>query len=421
MQSIAENGTAAAEGGKLQGSAERIQHALHAVRTHLGLQVAYVSRFDGNDSVFRTVDAPGLEDLIKPGDRRSLDDVYCRHILAGRLPELIPDTANEPIAAAMPITQAASIGSHLSVPIALPNGETYGMFCCIGFKADPSLNERDLKTLKAFAEIVSFEVGREVAADQAASEKRARIESAIANENLAIALQPIWLIANVERPVVMGFEALSRFAAQPQRSPDKWFAEAAEIGMGVDLEHQAMRRALQILPHLPKAIDLGINASAPAILDERLASVLDGIALERVTLEITEHSIVKNYDALLAALKPWRERGVRLAVDDAGAGYASMRHVLNIKPDVIKLDMELTRDIDSDPARRALARALVSFSYETGCRIVAEGVETTAELEALRSIGVCKAQGYLLGRPTNVADALRLVQDSKPTVRSAAA
>ena len=99
-----------------------IQRALEAVRRHLGMEVAYLSEFVGDDSVFHYVDAPGLEALIKPGDKRSLDEVYCRHILAGRLPELIPDTSTEPLAVAMPITQAVPIGSHASIPIRLAAG-----------------------------------------------------------------------------------------------------------------------------------------------------------------------------------------------------------------------------------------------------------------------------------------------------------
>ncbi len=421
MTIASENAAAQPIGDIMEVAGDGIQRALQAVRTHLGLQVAYVSRFEGDESVFRAVDAPGLEAVIKPGDRRSLDDNYCRHILAGRLPQLIPDTAAEPIAAAMPVTKAASIGSHLSVPILLPNGETYGMFCCIGFKADPSLNERDLNTLKAFADIASFEIGREVIADRAAGEKRTRINSALANDNLSIALQPVWEITNIQNPILSGFEALARFSALPKRPPDQWFAEAAEIGLGIELEHAAIKRAFTVLAGLSETINLGVNASAAAILDNGFAKLFEGIAPHRIILEITEHSIVENYDAMLTALRPWRERGVRLAVDDAGAGYASLCHVLNMQPDVIKLDMQLTRNIDRDAARRALARALVSFSDETGCQIVAEGVETAPELHALHAIGVRKAQGYLLGKPMNVGDALRLAAETCTVTRDSAA
>jgi EAL domain-containing protein (putative c-di-GMP-specific phosphodiesterase class I) len=90
---------------------------------------------------------------------------------------------------------------------------------------------------------------------------------------------------------------------------------------------------------------------------------------------------------------------VKIAVDDAGSGYASMRHVLNIIPNFIKLDVSLTRNIDSDRMRRALASALIEFGQQADCRIVAEGVETTGEMETLRHLGVHKAQGYFLSHP----------------------
>ncbi|MDQ3570948.1 MAG: EAL domain-containing protein, partial [Actinomycetota bacterium] len=99
-----------------------------------------------------------------------------------------------------------------------------------------------------------------------------------------------------------------------------------------------------------------------------------------------------------------RQRGLRVAVDDAGAGYASFRHILRLRPDIIKLDMALTRDIDRDPARRALAAALITFAENTGSTIVAEGVETAEELHALRQLGVTAAQGYYLGRPTPLSE-----------------
>jgi GAF domain-containing protein len=156
-------------------ASDRISRALQAVRTHLGLQVGYISRFEDDHAVVREVDPPGLEHFLKTGDRHPLNDGYCHHILEGRLPELIPDTSAEPLAMAMAITEAASIGSHLSVPIRLPDGDAYGMFCCIGFSADRSLNERDLQTLKVFADIAAFEINREHEAEHAINTKRDRI------------------------------------------------------------------------------------------------------------------------------------------------------------------------------------------------------------------------------------------------------
>ena len=141
-----------------------------------------------------------------------------------------------------------------------------------------------------------------------------------------------------------------------------------------------------------------------------LLDLLSGLPAERIVLEITEHAHVEDYDALLCALEPLRKNGVRLAVDDAGAGYSGLQHILQIRPDFIKLDMALTRHIDLDPARKALASALVAFARDTGSRIIAEGVETASELDTLRGIGIEKAQGYFLGRPTPIGDAVKLLQ-----------
>jgi EAL domain-containing protein (putative c-di-GMP-specific phosphodiesterase class I) len=141
---------------------------------------------------------------------------------------------------------------------------------------------------------------------------------------------------------------------------------------------------------------------------------------EQIVLEITEHAHVKDYDHLLLALQPYRSRGIRLAVDDAGAGYSSLQHILQIRPDFIKLDAALTRHIDLDPARKALALALVAFARDTGSWIVAEGVETSSELKTLRSIGIDRAQGYFLGRPTPFRHAAKLIDRHMPAANRAA-
>ena len=394
-----------------------VTRALQAIRAHLGMDVAYVSKFVGDQSVFREVDAPGLEAVIKPGDQRSLDDVYCRHILAGRLPELMPDTAAEPFAMAMPITQAESIGKHMSVPLRLPDGSVYGMFCCLGFQADNTLHERDLQMMRAFADIAAYEINRELLTTREAEEKQARIQTVIDDESqISILFQPIFDI-ETRRPV--GVESLSRFAAAPARTPDRWFAEAAEIGLGIELELAAIRRAVLALAALPEDIYLSVNASPATILHRDFASVLDGLNAERVVLEITEHADVEDYERLLSALRPLRERGVRIAVDDAGAGYSSLRHILHIQPDLIKLDTSLTRNIALDPARKALAAALIGFARETGSQIVAEGVETGSELATLKSLGAEKAQGYFLGRPAPLKDILALFAQERPGVHVA--
>ena len=142
-----------------------------------------------------------------------------------------------------------------------------------------------------------------------------------------------------------------------------------------------------------------LNVSPAALLAPALVEDLAGLPGARLALELTEHAPVEDYGALEAALAGLRSRGVQLMIDDAGAGFASLRHVLGLHPDVIKLDLSLTRDIDSDPVRRALAASLVAFAREVGATMVAEGIETRAELEAVRALGVTHAQGYYIARP----------------------
>jgi EAL domain-containing protein (putative c-di-GMP-specific phosphodiesterase class I) len=373
-----------------------IQRALHAVRTHLGMDVAYVSEFVGDRSVFRVVDAPGLEGLAKPGDSHSLDDVYCRHILAGRLPELIPDTAAEPIAAAMPITAAIPIGRHMSIPIRLADGRPFGMFCCLGRAADPTLGARDLAMMRVFAELATIEINRDHTAAQETAAKRDTIRQVIAGDMLTMHYQPIW---NLAAAAPDGVEALARFTPEPYRSPDRWFADAAAANMGETLEIAAIHQALGSLAVLPGHTYLSINASPETVLSGALETALAGTALDRIVLEITEHAAISDYARLTAKLHGLRAGGLRLAVDDAGAGYASLSHILALGPDLIKIDMSLTRGIDGDQARQALVAAMAGFARDTGCRVIAEGVETFGELTALRTIGIELGQGYLLGRP----------------------
>lgn len=381
---------------------------LRAARTHLGLQVAYVSEFVGNDALYHHVDAPGLEALIKPGDRRSLDDVYCRHILAGRLPELIPDTAAEPVAVAMPITAAVPIGAHVSVPLRLEGDEVFGMFCCLGPAADPSLNARDLAMVRTFADMAAAELKRRRDADAGLRAKREAVMQLLAAGGPDMTFQPIWLLGE-RRPA--GFEALARFAAignAGQRRPDEWFADAAAVGMAEQLELAAVSRALAALPQLPAATYLTINVAPATACSPALAAVLAGQPLDRLVLEITEQQEVLDVAALLAALAPLRAAGLRLAVDDAGIGYSGLQKILEIRPDIIKLDRFFVTGIEDDPSRRALAAALSEFASDVGAELVAEGVETEAQLAMVQTLGFTKAQGWLLGRPMPLADAADL-------------
>lgn len=247
--------------------------------------------------------------------------------------------------------------------------------------------------------------------------KRERIERVLSEHRLTPVFQPV---VHLPSRSVVGVEALARFPLEPARGPDRWFAEAAEVGLGVPLELLAVRTALRALDSLPETVFLAVNVSPTTVLSAELAEILTGPACRRLVLELTEHVQVEDYDALAAALELPRARGVRLAVDDTGAGFASLQHLLGLAPDVVKLDISLTRGVDRDAARRALAGALVLFTAEIGAILVAEGVETASELEVLEQLGVQYAQGYHLGRPGPLPGAVRgVVQRNVPSPLSA--
>lgn len=210
----------------------------------------------------------------------------------------------------------------------------------------------------------------------------------------------------------VGFECLTRFSGVPSRPPNEWFDEAAEVGLGTALELAAIRAALDALGSLPEHLHLAMNASVETVMIREFSDLMNELPSGQIVIEITEHTDVKNYEDLVRALQPLRQRGIKLAIDDAGAGYSSLRHILHLRPDYIKLDMDLIRHIDIDPARRALATALIGFARDTGSIIIAEGVETASEFATLQSLGVEQVQGYFLGRPMPLEGALRSIQPS---------
>ena len=224
---------------------------------------------------------------------------------------------------------------------------------------------------------------------------RGEIERFVEGEGVSMVFQPI---VDLETGITVGVEALARFRSIPLRPPDAWFAEAVALELGVQLELATIRQALSALERIPEGAYLSLNTSHRAATSADLLLVLAPVA-DRIVVEITEHEPVDDYDGLSVALAGLRAMGVRVAIDDAGAGFASLRHTLLLSPDIVKVDISLTRDIDADRGRRALASALISFAEEMEMTIVAEGIETEAELKALRELGVRYGQGYYLAEP----------------------
>jgi EAL domain-containing protein (putative c-di-GMP-specific phosphodiesterase class I)/CheY-like chemotaxis protein len=229
------------------------------------------------------------------------------------------------------------------------------------------------------------------------------VQAAIDAGHPSLVFQPV---VDLQDRRVIGVEALARFLLEPQHPPDVWFDAAHRVGLGVDLELTAVRRAVRAAGSLPRHMYLAVNVSPEAVLAPGFDAIVAGAAAEQLVLEITEHARVDDYAALRDALAPARERGVRIAIDDVGAGFASLRHVLRLDPEIIKLDREITCDVEHDAGRSKLVGGLIAGASAVSTLIVAEGIETEAQLRRLLELGVRGGQGYFIGRPTELHSAI---------------
>ncbi len=234
------------------------------------------------------------------------------------------------------------------------------------------------------------------------------------SEDFEIHFQPI---VELDSGEVMGYEALSRFPALRDgttRPPDTWFAAAARAGLGVDLEIVTARRACDLARHLPPDRYVAINLSPLALLDPRVPALLEVADYVDIQIEVTEHSRVEDYGVLNLGLDACRAAGTKVAIDDAGAGFAGLQHITQLAPDVLKIDLSIVRNVDSLPLNRAMVAALVAYANRVGTTVVAEGIETDTEALTLNLLGVHRGQGFLFGRPAAISAA-----DTRPPARAA--
>lgn len=254
-----------------------------------------------------------------------------------------------------------------------------------------------IETARQFGLLAGAILGAALEARGRERSVRQELARVIEDRAFRIVFQPIVDLATCR---IVGHEALTRFDDGVR--PDVRFAEAARAGLGVALERVTIEAALQSAAALPEGTYLSLNAS-PALVaaGDSIEALLDQAPLP-VVIEITERDAVENYAELRASLGGLRRRA-RIAVDDVGAGYAGLRHILEIEPDILKLDIALVRGVDADPAKRALAGSIVAFASSVGCVVLAEGVETKAEADILAGLGVGFGQGYFFGRPKPLA------------------
>jgi len=278
-------------------------------------------------------------------------------------------------------------------------GEPSGALAVVNVRADgpAALTER----LPLLAELGSFAgllFGAQAEQYSQREAQRRELDAILTQHAFHPVFQPV---VDIETGAVRGYEALTR--VDDGMRPDLRFARAHGAGVGSELERICAEAALDVadVAGLPPDVWLAVNFSPACLLDGTAAAVVSGRRRE-VIVEITEHAPIESYPALREAFDACC---TRFAVDDAGAGFASLRHILELRPDIVKLDIELVRGIDTDPARQAMATGLCEFAAQTGTMLIAEGVETAAEAEAVRRLGVRYVQGYLFGRPMELGAA----------------
>lgn len=259
-----------------------------------------------------------------------------------------------------------------------------------------TIRER-LSTVEEFGVVAAALLGPAIVERDRVAALRHVIGAIIARGAFHSVFQPVVELATGD---IAGYEALTRF--DDGSRPDRRFDDANRAGMGKALEIACLQRAVEGARQLPAGAWLSVNTSPELAID--LVALIEALELldRDVVLEITEHVQVADYARLAEAIAALSRGRARFAVDDAGVGYAGLRHILEVRPHFVKLDIALVRGVDVDLARRAMVAGMALFAHDTGCALIAEGIETDGELATLRDLGVQFGQGYLLGRPTRI-------------------
>ncbi|MEV4702862.1 EAL domain-containing protein [Actinoplanes sp. NPDC049316] len=373
-------------------TAEQIAQLLQTARQSLGLSLAFMTRMDGTTQHLEVVES-SVPLVFRDGNTQPQATSFCQAIMDGKLPPVMPDVKDFPEAMKLPSARMPRIRSFVSVPVVLSDGTVYGTFCAAGFLADKQLTKRDKALMDVLSHAASLLIEPDVRRRARAQEIAARILPVIETGGPAVLLQPVVDLTTGERA---GAEALSRFPAAWGLPPDRCFADAHLIGEGHRLELLALHRAAGHIARVSGYVTM--NVSPATLLTPECTDLLGRLPLHRIVLELSEHDPVEDYDELKAALGPLRAAGMRLAIDDVGAGFSSLRHIVVTAPDVIKLDRSIVTGVAADPVLPVVTHALVELGRATGAKVVAEGVETAQDAAALRTIGVDLGQGWHFGR-----------------------
>jgi EAL domain-containing protein (putative c-di-GMP-specific phosphodiesterase class I) len=373
---------------------EQVAELLRTARDSLGLPLAFLTRLDGTTQHLEVVESP-LPMVYRDGNTQDQGSSLCQAIIDGKLPPVIPDLRRYPEALELPAAKwPRHIRSYVSVPVTLSDGSLYGTFCAAGFTADRNLGKRDKSLMEVLARAAALVIEPGVHEHTRRTEIENRLLPLIAAGGPVVVLQPIVDLHSGHR---VGAEALSRFPADWGKAPDVCFAEAHSVGLGHVLELLALERAAEHLDRVGGYVSM--NVSPSTLLTPECAQLLGRLPARRILLELSEHDPVEDYPSLTEALADLRAHGMQLAIDDVGAGFSSLRHIVLTAPDVIKLDRSIVDGVSTDDVLATLVASLVAFAHGCRARVVAEGVETELDAARLLELEVDAGQGWHFGRP----------------------
>ncbi|MDT3443945.1 EAL domain-containing protein [Pseudofrankia sp. BMG5.37] len=437
-----------------------IADLLEAVRLRLRMDVAWLARAEEDLLVIEALDGDGESFGIIPGATLRGAASYFALVLAGECPDIIRDAHAHMPAETLPASGELRAGAYAAVPVFERDGSIYGVLAALSHTPRPDLQVRDGRFLRLVAEVVTDSVSDLHRVWERRTAFWDRVSELIDSGGPTMVFQPIADLGAGGR--IVGVEALARFPSDVTETagtdeagaradasarkgsradaevpadvlaaarataatvwdcstgrhepgevgasePEQWFAGAAAVGLGTELELAAVRAALANLPRLPPDVFMSVNVS-PSTVGPELVELIRDVEPRRLLLEITEHTRIKEDSEVFRTLAELRARGVRIGADDVGSGYAGLSRFLALRPDLVKMDHYLTHGIDADPARRAVASALIQVADEIGASVLAEGIETEAELATLRATRVQLGQGNHIARPAALPMDLR--------------
>lgn len=298
----------------------------------------------------------------------------------------------------MEVTFVIGAGRDRSADVHVPlrfDDRTHGMLWC-SRRQGQALRDGELEAVQALADLAAEQL-EEIEQTERLARHRRKVVLDVVRNGLALemAYQPL---RHLHDGRVLAVEALARFPLHPG-GPEWFFREAADQGLGVEAEVLAVRRAIDRLSEIPEPVRLNVNVSPTTLVHPRFLQEVSTVPAGRLTVEVTEHAVIEDYCDVQRVCAQLTALGIRTSIDDVGTGWSGLHRILECRPDELKLDAAVIRDVHREPLKQYLIETLCGFARRAGADVVAEGIESADELRALRELGIMVGQGYHLGRP----------------------